>query len=195
MFLIVGLGNVGDKYKYNIHNAGFIFADILQDRMNFQWSDKFKSSYGVFNHGSSKVFVQKPSTYMNSSGEAALAIQSFYKIQPQNIIVVHDDIDLKDGDIRMKCGGGHGGHNGLRSIDAMIGSGYWRVRVGTGRPDNKGDVANFVLGDFKRDSLENIVRKYHCIIDNFDMLLGLNEDKSSVNKILSKISLSTPISC
>ncbi len=151
MKLIVGLGNPGEKYELNRHNIGFLAVDYLIDTFNArQISSKFKGE--LFK--SSDFLFLKPSTFMNLSGESAVLVKNFYKIDNEDIVVVHDDIDLKTGALRFKRGGSNGGHNGLKSLDAYIGNDYWRVRVGVGRPERKEDVVKYVLSDFKKEEFE-----------------------------------------
>ncbi|MCD8544506.1 MAG: aminoacyl-tRNA hydrolase [Sulfurospirillum cavolei] len=145
MTLIVGLGNPDLQYKNNRHNVGFMVVDGLIDgqtscekitKTNFK-GELFKAP---------SMLLLKPSTYMNLSGESVKAVDDYFK--PDHVIVIHDDLDLPFGTLRFKIGGGHGGHNGLRSIDAHIGVEYTRVRIGIGKPVRKSDVAKYVLSDF-----------------------------------------------
>lgn len=154
MHLIVGLGNIGEKYQLTRHNVGFMVIDEMTknlttaniNKSNFQ-STLLKSGYNLFS---------KPTTYMNSSGTAVLAIKEYYKIELDEIIVIHDDLDLPFGTVKFKVGGGHGGHNGLRSLDAHVGKEYIRVRIGIGKPANKTDVANYVLSNFSKEELNKL---------------------------------------
>ena len=154
MYLIVGLGNIGEKYQLTRHNIGFLVIDEMTKNLstsnvnntNFQ-STLLKSGYNLF---------AKPTTYMNNSGVAVHAIKEYYKIDLENIIVIHDDLDLPFGKVKFKIGGGHGGHNGLRSLDSHIGKDYIRVRIGIGKPDDKGDVANYVLSNFSKEELNKL---------------------------------------
>ena len=154
MHLIVGLGNIGEKYQLTRHNVGFMVIDEITKSLatsNIQKSNFHstleKSSYDLFS---------KPTTYMNNSGMAVQAIKEYYKLEIEDIIVVHDDIDLPFGTVKFKIGGGHGGHNGLRSIDAHIGKEYTRVRIGVGKPQDKADVANYVLNNFSKEELNKL---------------------------------------
>jgi len=142
--LIVGLGNPGPEYEQTRHNIGFMVIDELIARHNASKlsSSSFKGKlYKFQNH-----FLLKPLTYMNLSGESVVKVKNFYKIS--DIVVIHDDLDLPFGTLRFKKGGGHGGHNGLKSIDAAIGKEYIRVRMGIGKPEHKGEVVSYVLGKF-----------------------------------------------
>ena len=142
--LIVGLGNPGPDYEKTRHNIGFMVIDELIARHN---ASKLSSSsfdgelYKLKNH-----FLLKPLTYMNLSGNSVVKVKNFYKLE--DIVVIHDDLDLPFGALRFKKGGGHGGHNGLKSIDAKIGKEYIRVRMGIGKPEHKTEVASYVLSEF-----------------------------------------------
>ena len=154
MHLIVGLGNIGEKYQFTRHNIGFLVIDEITKKLsttninksNFN-SDLFKAGYDLYS---------KPKTYMNNSGQAVNSIKEYYKINNENIIVIHDDLDLPFGTVKFKIGGGHGGHNGLRSIDSHIGKDYIRVRIGIGKPQEKSDVANYVLSNFSKEELNKL---------------------------------------
>ena len=154
MYLIVGLGNIGDKYELTRHNVGFLVIDEMTKNLttsninnsNFH-STLLKSGYNLFS---------KPTTYMNNSGLAVHAIMDYYKIDLEDIIVIHDDLDLPFGAVKFKIGGGHGGHNGLRSLDSHIGKDYIRVRIGIGKPKDKSDVANYVLSNFSKEELNKL---------------------------------------
>ncbi len=151
MKLIVGLGNPGLKYEKNRHNIGFLVLDYLINEFNAtKLSSKFKGEL----YKAGEYLFLKPTTFMNLSGDAVREVKNFYKIDNNDIIVIHDDIDLKPGALRFKKGGSSGGHNGLKSIDSNIGNDYWRVRIGVGRPENKQEVVNYVLSDFSEDELE-----------------------------------------
>ena len=145
MKLVVGLGNPDLQYKNNRHNVGFMVIDALLD--DHPLAEKItKSNFKGELFKVPSMLLHKPTTYMNLSGESVRAVDDYFK--PEQIIVIHDDLDLPFGTLRFKIGGGHGGHNGLRSIDAHIGAEYIRVRIGIGKPLHKSDVANYVLSDF-----------------------------------------------
>lgn len=151
MKLIVGLGNPGEKYARNRHNIGFRAADAIARAHGFgPWRAKFSGLVAEGRLGTHKVLLLKPQTYMNLSGQSVGEAARFYKVAPEDIIVLHDEIDLAPGKLRLKTGGGHAGHNGLRSIHAHIGEGYRRVRIGVGHPGRKELVAQWVLQDFPR---------------------------------------------
>ena len=157
--LVVGLGNPGSEYANTRHNIGFMAADAICSRYNFDsYKKKFDGEIALGQIGSEKVLVLKPQTYMNLSGNSVVKAALFYKILPENIIVIHDDMDLKIGQLKAKNGGGSGGHNGLKSIDSHISPNYNRIRVGVGHPQNKGqDVINYVLGSFSKEE-KNILQ-------------------------------------
>jgi PTH1 family peptidyl-tRNA hydrolase len=147
--LIVGLGNPGAKYEPTRHNVGFWFVDRLvqANGAKLRQEAKFHGEVGKLNIGGEPVWLLKPSTFMNNSGQAVAALAQFYKIPPQHILVVHDELDIAPGALRVKEGGGHGGHNGLRDIAARLGSkDFVRLRIGIGHPGTSRDVTNYVLG-------------------------------------------------
>lgn len=151
MFLVVGLGNPGSGYAANRHNIGFMAADELVRRYSFgPWRKKFQGQISEGELNGQKVLVLKPETFMNLSGQSVGEVLRFYKIPVEDVIVLHDELDLPPGKLRVKRGGGHGGHNGLRSIDAHCGKEYRRVRLGIGHPGDKARVHGHVLGDFSK---------------------------------------------
>jgi PTH1 family peptidyl-tRNA hydrolase len=152
MYLVVGLGNPGAEYEQTRHNVGFMAVDEISGRYKFDtFKNKFDGLIAQGQIGSEKVLLLKPQTFMNLSGQSVVKAALFYKILPENIIVIHDDMDLKFSQIKAKIGGGSGGHNGLKSIDAHITPAYNRIRIGVGHPNGKGDeVVNYVLGRFAK---------------------------------------------
>lgn len=145
---IVGLGNPGDKYRDTRHNAGFWFVDLLLDQLGGRWrsESKFFGDVGRVQIDGKNTWLLKPMTYMNRSGQSVSAFAKFYKLNPENFLVVHDDLDLDPGDTRLKKGGGHGGHNGLRDITSALSSkDFYRLRLGIGHPGHRDDVVDFVL--------------------------------------------------
>ena len=156
MFLIVGLGNVGDEFKGTRHNAGFVVVDELSRRWRISLKKiKFQSFFGegiVKGYGKEqKIVLAKPLTYMNLSGRAVKPLMDALELSDENIIIIHDDLDLPLGEIKIKRGGGDGGHKGLYSIISLIGPSFIRVRVGIGRPGSKEDVVDYVLSRFKKN--------------------------------------------
>jgi PTH1 family peptidyl-tRNA hydrolase len=151
MLIFAGLGNPGAQYEGNRHNIGFMAIDAIHRKLPFgPWSKKFKSLISEGEIDGEKVLLMKPQTFMNLSGEAVGEAMRFYKLTPADITVFHDELDLPAAKVRVKTGGGHGGHNGLKSIDAHCGRDYRRVRLGIGHPGDKDRVHNHVLGDFAK---------------------------------------------
>lgn len=151
MMLVVGLGNPGPEYERHRHNVGFMAVDDVQRRFGFSpWRRRFQGLSAEGTVGGEKILALKPQTFMNLSGQAVGEAMRFYKMIPDQVVVFHDELDLPAGRIRVKRGGGHGGHNGLRSIDDHIGKDYWRVRVGIGHPGSKEKVHGWVLSNFAK---------------------------------------------
>ena len=151
MKLFVGLGNVGSKYARNRHNIGFMAIDRIADDHGFSpWRRKFQGEISEGRLGSEKVLLLKPGTMMNLSGQAVGEAARFHKIEAEDVMVFHDEIDLAPAKCRVKRGGGHAGHNGLRSIHQHIGAAYGRVRIGVGHPGDKNKVPGYVLRDFAK---------------------------------------------
>jgi len=145
--LFIGLGNPGEKYHDTRHNAGFWWIDLVahQQNINLQHSDKFFSSIGKYSNVE-EFYIAKPNTFMNDSGKAVATIAKFYKIYSNEILVIHDDLDINIGQAKLKFGGSHGGHNGLKSIFTCIGSqDFWRLKIGIGHPGEKHLVEDYVL--------------------------------------------------
>ena len=177
MWLFVGLGNPGDKYSKNRHNVGFMILDHIAD--NYPAFSGFRSKFqGETTEGrlnGQKVVLLKPTTYMNNSGQSVAQAAKFYKIDPNKVLVFHDELDLKPGEVRIKQGGGNAGHNGLKSIQAHLGTpDFWRARIGIGRPQHKGQVSNFVLDDFSKAEWEWLEPLVDIISDNVGIVLDEN---------------------
>lgn len=155
-FLVVGLGNPGKEYVHTRHNVGFEVIDILSHRLGVSLSKETPSSLGATSNISGhKILIAKPTTYMNDSGIAVGEIARRYKLEPQNIIVVHDELDLEDGVVKIKVGGGLAGHNGLRSMKQHLKSdAFIRVRIGVGKPTHKTQGASHVLKPMSKKELE-----------------------------------------
>ncbi len=156
--LIVGLGNPGNEYKNTRHNVGFMTIDFIAPTDATWKKEKNALTTRIDIEGQNAILV-KPQTYMNNSGEAVGPLMTFYKIPLENIFVIHDDMDLKLGDVRKKIGGGSAGHNGIKSIDNAIGKEYCRIRIGIGHPrdfENPMDPADWVLGKFDAEQLKQI---------------------------------------
>ncbi|MCG7622140.1 aminoacyl-tRNA hydrolase [Epibacterium sp. Ofav1-8] len=151
MKLLVGLGNPGAKYAGNRHNIGFMALDQIATDHGFSpWKSKFQGHMCDGTLGTEKVVLLKPQTFMNNSGQSVGEALRFFKLTPADVVVFHDELDLAPGKCRVKHGGGHAGHNGLRSIHAHIGADYGRVRLGVGHPGHKDAVAGYVLRDFPK---------------------------------------------
>ena len=152
MLLLVGLGNPGPKYENNRHNIGFMAVDDIVHRHSFgPWKTRFQGMICEGRLGDEKVLALKPMTFMNESGRAVGEALRFYKIAPSDVIVLYDELDIAPCKLKVKQGGGNGGHNGLRSLDAHLpDKNYWRVRLGIGHPGNKNMVSGYVLGDFPK---------------------------------------------
>ncbi len=157
--LIVGLGNPGREYEATRHNVGFLWVDELAraQKLNFKSESKFHGLTARGQLHGHEVLLLKPQTFMNVSGRSVGALVQFYKIAPAEMLVVHDELDLPPGVARLKMGGGHGGHNGLKDIIAHLGSkDFWRLRLGIGHPGERGVVADYVLSNPRREERELI---------------------------------------
>ena len=173
MFLVVGLGNPGKQYRNNRHNVGFMVINKLVDQFNLTSSkDKFDSDVFTGEIGEHKVIAIKPNTYMNLSGKAVAGFIKHYKISLSSLVVIHDDIDLTFGKVKTKFGGGAGGHNGLKSIDSLLGQSYNRLRIGVSHPGDKDMVSDFVLSDFERGAEKDAINELtYSIAKHFNILL------------------------
>lgn len=186
MFLIVGLGNPGVEYAGTRHNVGFMTVDAIADKYGFgPWRDKFDGLIAEGRIDDEKVYLLKPQTFMNLSGNSVVKAAMFYKILPDHVVVVHDDMDLDINKIKAKIGGGSGGHNGIKSIDAHITNGYNRVRIGVGHPQgNNGDVVNHVLSRFSKTEAAALEQNIEIVTDNIGILL-----KDGINAFSNKIGM------
>lgn len=183
MQLIVGLGNPGPTYQATRHNIGFMAVEAIAHRHNFSSpQEKFHGLLREGRIGGQKIWLFQPMTFMNRSGIPLSELVRFYKVPPENIAVLYDELDLPLGKLRIKKGGGNNGHNGLKSIDAHVGADYHRVRIGIGRPVHKGAVTNYVLGKFTED--EGAVVNAHCdAIANHCEFLVKDDQAGFMNKI------------
>jgi peptidyl-tRNA hydrolase, PTH1 family len=169
--LIVGLGNPGDKYEATRHNAGFWFVDAVAAQNNSKLAMDAKM-FGFVGKFDGDKWLLKPSTFMNASGKAVAAIANYYKIAAAEILVVHDELDLPTGSAKLKFGGGHGGHNGLRDIHAALGTpDYWRLRLGIGHPGDRNEVINYVLKAPTREENDALQASIHAASSVVDLLL------------------------
>ena len=196
MFLIAGLGNIGSIYQKTRHNFGFLAVDKIIENYQFDClfsssdnknkivSNKFKSDIFIGNIADSRIMIIKPQTYMNLSGESIIAVMNFYKINIENILIIHDEIDINFGKIKTKIGGGNAGHNGLRSIDNLIGKNYARIRLGVGRPDNINmpnlSIADYVLSNFYDNEKIILDKMINHLVEKADKAFN-NADKIDIN--------------
>jgi PTH1 family peptidyl-tRNA hydrolase len=173
-WLVVGLGTPGNEYARNRHNVGFMVADLLADRIGGKFSRHRRAvaevAEGRLGFGGPKLVLAKPLTYMNLLGGPVAALAQFYKVPPGQVIAIHDELDVAYGQLRVKCGGGEGGHNGLRSMSKSLGTkDYVRVRFGIGRPPGRQDPADYVLSDFspaERKELEFLVDRAADMVES-----------------------------
>ena len=173
MRLIVGLGNPGARYERTRHNVGFVAANAIHRRHDFApWRAKFQGLLAEGTLGNARVYLLKPETFMNASGESVAEASRFYKIAPSEIVVLHDEIDLEPGKLRVKQGGGAAGHNGLRSIDALVGEDYWRVRIGVGHPGMKELVEPYVLQNFSAEDQTWLPPLIDAVAEAFPTLIA-----------------------
>ena len=173
MRLIVGLGNPGARYERTRHNVGFLAADAIHRRHGFgPWRAKFQGLLAEGALGGERVYLLKPQTFMNASGDSVAEAARFYKILIGEIAVIHDEIDLEPGKLRVKQGGGAAGHNGLRSIDAQLGEDYWRVRIGVGHPGVKELVEPYVLQNFSAEDRTWLPPLIDAVADAFPVLVA-----------------------
>ncbi|THF56070.1 aminoacyl-tRNA hydrolase [Ollibium composti] len=183
MQILAGLGNPGAKYANNRHNVGFMAADAIARRHSFSpWSKKFQAEIAEGRLGGDKVLLIKPQTFMNLSGQAVGEALRFYKLDPSAVTVLYDEIDLAPGKIRIKVGGGSGGHNGIRSLDQHISQNYRRVRIGVGHPGVREMVHGHVLGDFSKADREWLDVLLDSIAGAADML-ARGDDSGFMNRV------------
>ncbi|MER8978882.1 aminoacyl-tRNA hydrolase [Mesorhizobium sp. M0870] len=182
MLLFAGLGNPGAKYADNRHNVGFMAADAIARRHSFSpWSKKFQGLISEGTLGGEKIVLIKPQTFMNLSGQSVGEALRFYKLELSALTVFYDEIDLAEGKLRIKTGGGAGGHNGIRSIDGHVGNAYRRVRIGVGHPGVKEMVQHHVLGNFAKADREWLDPLLDAIADNAAMI-AKGDESGFMNK-------------
>ncbi len=180
--VIVGLGNPGTQYNNNRHNIGFMAVDaIAQKYSTGEFAEKFGILYAKTRIKDKDVVLIKPMTYMNNSGIPVAKFTAFFKIDPSKVIVIHDDMDLATGRVKFKHAGGHGGHNGLKSLDSHIGKNYYRLRLGIAHPGDSSKVNSHVLSDFNSDELGIIKQTISFVIDKIDAIMCL--DTANVNNL------------
>jgi len=183
MKLFIGLGNPGAKYAGNRHNIGYMAVDRIAAEHGFgPWRARFQGLVAEGSLGGEKVVLLKPETFMNLSGQSVGEAQRFFKLPPEDLVVFHDELDLAPGKLRVKQGGGHAGHNGLRSIHAHIGEAYGRVRLGIGHPGHKDAVAPYVLSDFAKADAGWLDDLLHGISDGA-VLLAAGDGAGFLNAV------------
>ena len=192
MLLLVGLGNPGAEYAGHRHNIGFMAVDEIARRHGFgPWRNRFQAkvaegTVSLPEGGGEKVQAILPQTYMNRSGQSIGEAAAFYKLAPDRVIVFHDELDLAPGRLRVKRGGGAGGHNGLRSLDAHLGADYWRVRLGIGHPGDKTLVHGFVLHDFAKTDRDWLSPLLDACAEAFPLLA-----QGQAEKFMSRVAVAT----
>lgn len=178
MKLIIGLGNPGASYARNRHNIGFMVLDALHHSLSASpWRSKFQGQLAEASLGSDKILLLKPETFMNLSGQSVGEAMRFYKLEASDCLVFYDELDLPPGKLRIKQGGGHNGHNGIKSLDSHIGQDYWRIRLGIGHPGRKEMVTHYVLHDFAKEDESWLGGLIEAVTRNFPLLA---EDKTSL---------------
>ncbi|HVZ01246.1 MAG TPA: aminoacyl-tRNA hydrolase [Dongiaceae bacterium] len=183
MRLIVGLGNPGPRYAGNRHNIGFMAADAIIRRHSFgSVRERFHGLTAEGTIGGEKVLALAPQTFMNDSGRSVQAALQFFKLAPSDVIVIYDEIDLPLGKVRVKRGGGAGGHNGIRSIDAHIGTDYWRIRLGVDHPGTKEMVKAYVLMDFFKEEQPTVQAVLDAVADAIPLMIA-GDDNRFMNKV------------
>ena len=183
MRLRVGLGNPGSRYAGNRHNIGFMAVDAIVRRHSFSAiRERFHGLTAEGTIDGEKVLALAPQTFMNDSGRAVQAAVQFFKLQPTDVIVLYDEIDLPLGKVRAKRAGGAGGHNGIRSIDAHIGADYWRVRMGVDHPGQKELVKSYVLMDFFKEEHATVQAMLDAVADAIPLMIA-GDDGRFMNKI------------
>ena len=192
MALLVGLGNPGQEYIWNRHNVGFMAVDGIAQKHRFpRYREQFGGLVCQGRIELENVILFKPSSFMNESGRPVGLVARFFKVSSSDVLVMHDDLDLDPGRIRVKTGGGTGGHNGLKSIDSHIGKDYARLRIGIGRPDEDNDVSNYVLGNFRRHDQEWLDSLVPAIAQMIPHLLR-GDTASFCNKVFSSTQAALP---
>jgi len=183
MRLIFGLGNPGSRYERNRHNIGFMAVDAIIRRHDFRpLRNRFSAEMAEGVIGGERVYTLKPQTFMNLSGDSVGPAARFYKIEPAEVAVIYDEIDLAPGKVRVKQGGGSAGHNGIRSIDANLGYDYWRVRLGVGHPGAKELVQYYVLQNFDAEEKEWLEPMISAVADAIPLLVA-NDMAGFMNKV------------
>ena len=183
-YLIVGLGNIGEEYETTRHNIGFKIIDAINQKFKLsKQKPKFKGLLTTGNISDKKIYAIKPLTFMNNSGICIRELIEYFKIDSENVIVFHDDLDVDFAKIKAKFGGSSAGHNGIESIDKFIGKDYSRIRIGIGKPEKKIEVSDFVLTNFTEDEKIELEKIIQNIIDSLPILIDKKLDlfSSTVN--------------
>ena len=187
MQLIVGLGNPGKKYQYTRHNIGYMaIENIISAQENYKIKNKFNSVIYEAVLDKNRIILVKPETYMNNSGDAVSQIANFYKIDSKDIFILHDELDIPFGKIRIKSGGGNAGHNGLKSISNKIDNSYVRVRLGIGHPGKKEKVSGHVMGNFTGSEKDKLNQILNYLTNNINEILNKKES-FSINFELAEV--------
>jgi PTH1 family peptidyl-tRNA hydrolase len=183
MLVIAGLGNPGSRYANNRHNIGYMSVDLIASDYRFSpWKLKFQGEIAEGVLGGEKTILLKPTTFMNDSGRSVGELLRFYKSDTADLVVIYDELDLPAGKVRIKAGGGHGGHNGIRSIEAHIGKNFRRMRLGIGHPGDKARVHGHVLGDFAKSDQDWLRALLNAVSSNAP-LLASGDDSSFMNRV------------
>ena len=185
--LIVGLGNPGREYEKTRHNAGFIAMDFFANKKAIGYVEKFGGLFNKIRVGDNEVFLLKPLTYMNNSGQSVIQVVNFYKINPSDVVVMHDDMDIPVGDVRYKTKGSAGGHNGIKSIIQHLGTQeFKRVKIGVSKPVEM-NVVDYVLGKFSKEDRKLIDNVIETNVYRFLDLYTQNSEKDAFDKVISKL--------
>tara|TARA_Y100000590_G_scaffold424833_1_gene532181 strand:- start:3396 stop:4013 length:618 start_codon:yes stop_codon:yes gene_type:complete len=190
MHLLVGLGNPGKKYKNNRHNIGYMAIDsIIKNTSGSVQKEKFNSLNSDTKVNNQRILMSKPQTYVNRSGEAVVKLINYHKIPNDKVLVIHDDLDLNFGNIKIKNGGGTAGHNGLKSIVSHIGNDFTRIRIGIGHPGSKELVSNYVLSNFSSNEMATLPSIFDYISNNIVSILS-EKEKFSANIPIHDVEIS-----
>ena len=185
--LIVGLGNPGKEYEKTRHNAGFIALDFFMNKKAVGFNEKFGGYFNKLRINDNEVFVLKPLTYMNNSGQSVIQVVNFYKINPSDVVVMHDDMDIPVGEVRYKTKGSAGGHNGIKSIIQHLGTQeFKRVKIGISKPDQM-TVIDYVLGKFSKEDRKLIDNVVETNVYRFLDLFTQSSEKDAFDKVISKL--------
>jgi PTH1 family peptidyl-tRNA hydrolase len=178
--MIVGLGNPGPEHLLTRHNAGFWFVDALSSKLGGRWRahTKFQGEISKVTLGGAELTLLKPATYMNRSGLSVRALSDYLKVEPKEILVVHDELDLPVGDVRFKLGGGPGGHNGVRDVITHLGPDFWRLRIGVGHPGDKSEVIDYVLRRAPKEEEEKLLASVEEALEVLPVFLDQGSERA-----------------